>query len=73
MLSKKSKAQNLRVIKDALWTQKKLAIETDIHEVRLSRGLKGEVDFTEIELDKIATTLKVQLILSDDTIKKVTQ
>lgn len=65
MLSKKSKDRNLKAIRDALMTQKKLATITKIHEVRLSRGLRGEVDFSEKELERLSKALGIELILND--------
>ena len=52
---------NIRKIKDALITQKKLAQLTGINEIRLSRALNGEVDFNAEEITLIANTLNIEL------------
>lgn len=48
-------------IKNAIMTQKRLAQLTGIGEVRLSRGLNHEIDFTKEELTKIALILRIKL------------
>lgn len=53
--------ERVRKIKDALITQKKLAQLTGISEIRLSRGLNHEFEFTKEELTKIALILRIKL------------
>lgn len=53
--------ERVRKIKDALITQKKLAQLTGIGEVRLSRGLNNEFEFTKEELTKIGLILRIKL------------
>lgn len=53
--------EKIRKIKDALITQKKLSQLTGIGEVRLSRGLNHEIEFTKDELTIIALTLRIKL------------
>jgi len=48
-------------IKEALITQKKLSRLTGINEVRLSRGLNRDFEFTRQELTKIALILRIKL------------
>lgn len=48
-------------IKDALMTQKKLAKITGINEVRLSRGINGEVSFTHEEVLNLEVALNIRL------------
>jgi transcriptional regulator with XRE-family HTH domain len=51
----------IKKIKEALITQKRLAYLTGINEVRLSRGLNNEFEFTKDELTKIAKALRIKL------------
>lgn len=58
-MATKTKNDPVSKIKDALITQKKLAQLSGINEVRLSRCLNREVDFTQEELDTIYKILRI--------------
>lgn len=58
--TKKKKSSLGEQIRQALMTQKKLAKITGINEVRLSRGMRGEVDFTEDEKRSIEEALQIK-------------
>lgn len=59
-----TKKQKLTIgerIKEALMSQKKLAKLTGINEVRLSRGINDELEFTKEELLSISEALGINL------------
>jgi plasmid maintenance system antidote protein VapI len=56
---KKKKLTIGEQIRQALMTQKKLAKITGIHEVRLSRGINDEIQFTTDELQLIEDALQI--------------
>lgn len=61
-VTKKKKITIGQQIKDALMNQKKLAKVTGINEVRLSRGINDEIEFTADEKISIAMALGIDLI-----------
>lgn len=58
---KKKKPTVGQKIKDALMSQKKLARLTGINEVRLSRGINDELDFTPEEISSIEDVLGISI------------
>lgn len=58
---KKKKSTTGQQIKEALMSQKKLAKLTGINEVRLSRGINDELEFTADEKQLIASVLGIVL------------
>lgn len=48
-------------IREAFMNQKKLAKLTGIDEIRMSRGLNGEIEFTKEEIHNIECALNIRL------------
>lgn len=61
MAETKQRLDKVDKIKAALITQKVLAKKTGINEVRLSRCLNRELDFTPLEIVNIAKILRLNL------------
>lgn len=60
-LTKKKKPTIGEQIRSALMTQKKLSKLTGINEVRLSRGIRNEIEFTDAEKTSIEFALQIKI------------